>query len=57
MEGYLANVMGGKVWEAAVTTDGLEQVDYGPIKGGAIEQYSTHLTWRSRTAGAVADPA
>jgi hypothetical protein len=57
IEGYLNNVLGGKVWEAAVTTDGLQQPDYGPMTGGAIEGRGSHFTWRTRTAGAVSDPA
>jgi hypothetical protein len=57
IEGYMGNVMGGKVWESAVTTDGLQQPDYGPMTGGAISQYDSHFTMRSRTGSAVADPS
>ena len=57
VEAYLEGVVGGKIWEACVTTDGLQQPDYGPMKGGAISQYDSHFTWRSRTASAVADPS
>jgi hypothetical protein len=57
LEGYLDNVLGGRVWEAAVTTDGLQQPDYGPIGPGAIEGTRVYTTWRSRTASAVSDPA
>lgn len=54
--GMLKNVMGGAIWEAAVTTDGLQQMNYGPLSGGAIQGRYPLTTWLS-AAAASANPA
>jgi hypothetical protein len=48
--------MEGAIWEAAVTTDGLQAPDYGLLLGGAIQNKYPYFTWRAATASPVSDP-
>ncbi len=56
VEGILGLVMNGFIWQAAITTDGLVQSDYGVQLGGAIQGSYPFSTWRSASASPIADP-
>lgn len=52
----LQAIQDSPLFHACALNDGLAQPDYGLLVGGATTE-ARYGTWRSRTSGAVADPA
>ncbi len=53
----LNNLKKGAIWQAAVEEDGLQQPNYGPLSGGAIEDPYERLGGIFTTATTSANPA
>jgi len=57
IESELNKLVGGHVFDALRTADGLLQSDYGPMTNGAIQLLYPQASWVNRSASPVSGPA